>query len=51
MREWDEREGRGIGCMGGGSGMRERGGDRAGWKGEWDEGETREQGWMDGEVG
>ena len=23
----------------------------AGWIGEWDEGERREQGWMDGGVG
>ena len=28
--------------------MRKRGGGRAGWMGEWDEGERREQGWMDG---
>ena len=30
--------------------MRERGGDRAGWTQEWDEGERRGQGWMDGAV-
>ena len=31
--------------------MRERGVSMAGWMGEWDEGERRRQGWMDGGVG
>ena len=31
--------------------MIERGGGRAGWIGEWGEGERRRQGWMYGEVG
>ena len=31
--------------------MRERGGNRAGWMGEWDEGEKRGKGLMDGGVG
>ena len=26
--------------------MRERGGNRAGWMGKWDEGERRGKGWM-----
>ena len=31
---------------GSGSGVRERKGGRAGWMGEWSEGERRRQGWM-----
>ena len=31
--------------------MRERGGGRAGWMVEWDEGERRGRGWRDGVVG
>ena len=31
--------------------MRERGGGRAGWMGEWDKGERRGQGWLDAGVG
>ena len=33
------------------SGMRERGGERAGWMREWGDGESRGQGWMNGRVG
>ena len=35
---------RGAGLHGLGSGMREIGRGRTGWKGEWDEGERRVQG-------
>ena len=38
---------RGTGMHGLGSGMRERGLGRAGWIGEWYEGERIGQGWMD----
>ena len=31
--------------------MSERGGSRAGWIGEWDEGERKGRGWMDGGIG
>ena len=31
--------------------MRERGGHGAEWMGEWDKGERKGQGWMDGGVG
>ena len=31
--------------------MRDRGGGRAGWMGEWEDEKRREWGWMDGEVG
>ena len=31
--------------------MRERGGGRAGWMEEWDEGERWGRGWMDGGMG
>ena len=34
-----------------GCGVRERGGGRTGLMVEWDEGERRRQGWMDGVMG
>ena len=43
-----EEEARMDGC---GSWMRLRGGGRAGWMREWDEGERLRQAWMDGGDG
>ena len=42
------REKNGTGLDGWRIGMRERRRGRAGLMGEWDEGEKRERGWMDG---
>ena len=46
MREWDEEE-KEAGLHAWEIGMREGGGGRARWIGEWDEGERRVRRWMD----